>query len=120
MKIAVPVENGRLNSHFGGTRHFCLFGVDETTHTIMRSETHEAPEHKPGLFPVWLNEQGAGVIIAGGIGQRALEIFAHYGIKVVAGEPNCSAESLVALYLAGTLIAAPEGCSHHHDHDDHV
>jgi len=22
MKIAIPVENGRLNSHFGGSRHF--------------------------------------------------------------------------------------------------
>jgi predicted Fe-Mo cluster-binding NifX family protein len=30
MKIAIPVENGRLNSHFGGSRHFALIEVDPT------------------------------------------------------------------------------------------
>ena len=117
MKIAIPVENGRLNSHFGGSRHFCLFEVDENTNTVLRSETVEAPEHKPGRFPVWLCEQGAQVVIVGGIGQRALSIFSHHGIRVVAGQPNASAESLVAAYLAGNLVVAPMGCSHHHDHE---
>jgi predicted Fe-Mo cluster-binding NifX family protein len=119
MRIAIPVENGRLNPHFGGSRHFSLFEVDKETNTILRSETVEAPEHKPGLFPVWLREQGAEVVIAGGIGQRALAIFAHHGIRVVAGQPNGSAESLAAAYLAGKLIEAPAGCSHHHEHEGH-
>jgi len=124
MKIAIPVENGRLHSHFGGSRHFCLFEVDENTNTIMRSETLEAPEHEPGRFPVWLHEQGAQVVIAGGIGQRALAIFAHHNIRVVAGRPDYSAESLVAAYLAGMLVEPPQKCSqhehqghHHHGHN---
>jgi predicted Fe-Mo cluster-binding NifX family protein len=119
MKIAIPVENGRLNSHFGGSRQFCLFEVDENTNIILRSETLEAPEHKPGRFPVWLREQGAQVVIAGGIGQRALAIFAHHGIQVVAGQANGSAESLVAAFLAGKLVEPPTGCSHHHEHHHH-
>jgi predicted Fe-Mo cluster-binding NifX family protein len=119
MKIAIPVEDGRLNSHFGGSRQFSLFEVGENTNTILRSETLEAPEHKPGLLPVWLREQGAQVVIAGGIGPRALAIFAHHGIRVVAGQPNGSAESLVAAYLAGELIEPPTGCTHHHEHHGH-
>ncbi len=120
MKLAVPVENGRINSHFGGSRQFCLFDVDEATSAILRSETLDAPPHKPGLFPVWLREQGAQVVIAGGIGERALAIFAHHGIRVVAGLPNGTAEAQVAAFLAGELPAPPTGCTHHHDHDhDH-
>lgn len=119
MKIAIPVENGQLNSHFGASRQFCLFEVDDNNNTIMRSETMEAPEHKPGLFPVWLREQGAQVVIAGGIGQRALAIFAHHGIRVVAGQANGSAESLVAAFLAGKLGEPPTACLHHHDHHGH-
>ncbi|HWQ92555.1 MAG TPA: NifB/NifX family molybdenum-iron cluster-binding protein [Clostridia bacterium] len=119
MKIAIPVENGRLNSHFGGSRHFCLLDLDVNANTILRSETLEAPEHKPGLFPIWLREHGAEVVIAGGIGQRALSIFAHHGIRVVAGAPNASVESLVAEYLTGRLVSPPTECSHPHEHHAH-
>jgi predicted Fe-Mo cluster-binding NifX family protein len=119
MKIAIPVENGRLNSHFGGSRHFALMEVDQNTKTILRSETLPAPEHKPGLFPRWLREHGVQVVIAGGIGQRALEIFAQNGIAVRAGQPDASVETLVAAYLRGQLVETPAGCSHHHDHHGH-
>ena len=36
MKIAIPVENGRLNAHFGGSRHFALIEVDQNIKTILR------------------------------------------------------------------------------------
>jgi len=116
MKIAIPVENGRLNSHFGGTRHFALIEVDPEAKTTLRSETLPAPEHQPGAFPRWLREQNVQVVIAGGIGQRALAIFAQNGIQVLAGQPDAPVEALVAAYLAGQLVQAPAGCAHHDDH----
>ena len=119
MKIAIPVDNGRLHSHFGGSRHFALIEVDQNTKTVLRSETLPAPEHQPGLFPRWLREQGVQVVIAGGIGQRALAIFAQNGISVVAGQPAAPVETLVAAYLAGQLVQTPEGCAHHQDHHGH-
>ena len=67
MKVAIPVENGRLNSHFGGSRQFALIEVDQDTKTVLRSETLPAPEHQPGLFPRWLREQGVQVLLAGGL-----------------------------------------------------
>jgi len=118
MKIAIPVENGRLNSHFGGSRHFALIEVDKNTKTILRSETLPAPEHKPGLFPRWLREQGVHVVIAGGIGQRALALFAQNAIAVRAGQPHAAVESLVAAYFEGQLVETPEGCTHHSDHHE--
>jgi predicted Fe-Mo cluster-binding NifX family protein len=119
MKIAIPVENGRLNSHFGGSRHFALIEVDPEAKTTLRTETLPEPEHVPDAFPRWLQSQGVGVVIAGGIGQRALALFAQQGIDVVAGLPDEPVEALVEAYLSGRLTGKPEGCAHHGDGHDH-
>jgi len=120
MKIAIPVENGRLNGHFGGSREFAIVEVDANAKTILHSETLPAPKHEPGAFPRWLHSLGVQLIIAGGIGQRALTLFAEQGISVVAGPADQTVEALVATYLNGQLTGKPAGCAHHgHDHDHH-
>ena len=119
MKIAIPIENGRLNSHFGGSREFAIVEVDANAKTILRSETLPAPKHEPGAFPRWLHSLGVQVIIAGGIGQRALTLFAEQGINVVAGPADEPVEALIAAYLNGQLTGKPEGCAHHGDGHDH-
>ena len=35
MRIAIPVENGRLNSHFGGSRQFAIVEADPNTKAIL-------------------------------------------------------------------------------------
>jgi predicted Fe-Mo cluster-binding NifX family protein len=121
MKIAIPHENGRLHGHFGGCREFAVVRVDTAKKAALQTEVLPAPEHQPGAFPRWLREQGVEVVIAGGIGRRALEIFAHHGITVRAGMPHARIEALVAAFLEGQLTGSPEGCTHHgheHDHND--
>jgi predicted Fe-Mo cluster-binding NifX family protein len=119
MKIAIPVENGRLNSHFGGSSQFAIIELDPGVKATLGSETLPAPEHQPGAFPRWLHGLGVQVVIAGGIGQRALAIFAQNGIKVLAGQPDAPVEALVAAYMAGQLVQTPEGCAHHHGDHGH-
>lgn len=119
MKIAIPVDNDCLNSHFGGSRQFAVVEVDPNAKTILRTETLPAPEHTPGAFPRWLHSLGVQVVIAGGIGQRAITIFTNQGIKVVAGQPNELVGKLVEAYLSGGLTAKPEGCAHHGEHHGH-
>ena len=58
MKIAIPVENNRLNAHFGASREFAIVEVDPETKTVLRTETLPAPEHEPGVFPRWLASLG--------------------------------------------------------------
>jgi predicted Fe-Mo cluster-binding NifX family protein len=119
MKIAIPAENGRLHSHFGGCREFAIVEVDSTTKRTVRSEILPAPEHQPGLFPRWLHEQGVQVVIAGGIGHRALLSFAQHGVMVRAGAAGSTVEALVAEFLAGKLEEPPADCGHHDHHDHH-
>ena len=117
MKIASPHDNGRLHGHFGGCREFALVEVDPENQVALRTEIVPAPEHQPGLFPRWLREQGVEVVIAGGIGRRALALFAQRGITVRAGLPEAGLAELVAAYLNGQLTLAPDGCENHGDHD---
>lgn len=119
MKIAIPHENGRLHGHFGGCSEFALVQVDLEKKVALRTDVLPAPEHQPGAFPRWLREQGVEVVIAGGIGRRALANFAHHGITVRAGTPEASVEQLVAAYLNGQLTVTPDGCEHHGHHHDH-
>jgi len=115
MTIGFPTIEGRLHEHFGGCKQFTLVQADAAQRKILDIRTLTAPPHAPGLFPRWLREQGTNVVIAGGIGRRALDLFARQGIEVRAGEPGATVESLAAAFLNGQLVNKPEGCAHHHD-----
>ena len=112
MKIAIPLAGGKLSMHFGHCELFALVDVDPVEKKILKREDVEPPPHEPGLLPKWLAERGANVIIAGGMGQRAQELFAGQGICVVVGAPADSPECLVGDYLAGTLQAGVNTCDH--------
>ena len=112
MRIAIPIAEGRLAMHFGHCGQFALIDVDEESGDLGRSELVEAPEHEPGLLPRWLAQRGVGVVIAGGMGRRAMGLFAESGIRVAVGAPAGSPEDLAAAYLAGTLETGENVCDH--------
>jgi ATP-binding protein involved in chromosome partitioning len=112
MKIAIPLAEGRLAMHFGHCERFAILEVDEQAKTIQNTIELEPPPHEPGLLPRWLHEQGANVIIAGGMGKRAQDLFVQNEIKVVVGAPSESPEQLAAAYLAGTLKTGDNVCDH--------
>ncbi len=112
MKIAVPIDNGCVSAHFGHCTEFALYEVDESGKTTEAKTTLPAPPHEPGLLPRWLHEQGANVIIAGGMGRRAQDLFTQHGIRVVIGAPPDAADAVVAGFLDGTLQAGANPCDH--------
>lgn len=116
MTIAIPTTGGRLHEHFGGSTEFALVETDAAQRKILGIRTVTAPPHEPGLFPRWLHEQGANVVIAGGIGRRALALFAQQGIIVRAGRAGATIEGLANAYLNDQLLTEPKGCNHHHEH----
>ncbi len=112
MKIAVPAEAGRVSMHFGHCEQFEVFEVDETDNTIIGRTAHTPPGHEPGVLPQWLHELGASVIITGGMGPRAQQLFAQNGISVVLGAPAEAPEQVAAAYLNGTLQPGENVCDH--------
>jgi len=112
MRIAIPVVEGRLSPHFGHCQSFELVDVDMEAGSIVAQTTVAAPDHQPGLLPPWLAEQGAEMIIAGGMGSRAQSLFAQQGIRVVVGAEREEPKAIVERYLAGTLETGTNLCDH--------
>ncbi len=112
MRIAIPLANGKLALHFGHCEHFVLVDVDKEEKKVVKKHIVEAPPHQPGLLPPWLAEHGATMIIAGGMGQRAKDLFIERGIEVLVGAPADEPETLVADFLAGKLQVGANSCDH--------
>jgi len=112
MPFALPLVGGQLSMHFGHCDEFALIDVDESTKKITNKTVLKSPEHEPGLLPRWLHENGANLIIAGGMGQRAQTLFAQNGIKVVYGASVDTPENLVNSFLQGTLVTGANVCDH--------
>ncbi len=112
MKFAIPLAEGKLAVHFGHCASFALIDTDPAGKSIMKREDVDAPPHQLGLLPPWLAERGVDRIIAGGMGQRAKELFAGHGIEVTVGAAVETPEKLVSDYLAGTLRVGGNACDH--------
>ena len=112
MRIALPLADGTLAMHFGHCEEMALIDVDAETKAVTGKDVVRPPDHQPGLLPRWLHERGATVIIAGGMGMRAQQLFAENGITVVVGAPSEEPEALVRSYLAGTLQTGENICDH--------
>jgi len=112
MKIAIPLAAGRLSLHFGHCDQFAIIDVDPESNEILGREDLASPPHEPGLLPRWLSEKGASMIIAGGMGVRAQQLFAQNGVQVVIGAPADTPENLVQQMLSGELQGGPNPCDH--------
>ena len=118
-RIAVACEDnqdldGRISQHFGRCPYYLI--VDVEGDEIVKTDTIANPyytQHTPGMVPKFIQEQGAHVLISGGIGPRAIDMFASLGIEVVSGAAG-NAGDILRAYLKGEVSGA-EGCGHH-DH----
>ena len=110
MKFAIPLAEGKLTAHFGHCQEFALVEVEDNQ--IKNKETRVPPPHEPGVLPKWLHDLGTNVIIAGGMGARALDLFAQNNIKVIVGASAMTPEELVKQYLDKTLQTIANVCDH--------
>jgi ATP-binding protein involved in chromosome partitioning len=112
MRIAIPVNEGKLCPHFGHCETFAVIDVDDNSKQITNREDLTPPPHEPGVLPKWLGGVGVNVVIAGGMGQRAQQLFDQNGIKVVIGASSGTPEELVSAYLQETLKTGENICDH--------
>jgi len=112
MLIALPVENGKLCMHFGHCGSFTIMEVDEKKKEISSTKAITPPPHEPGVLPKWLASLGVNLVIAGGMGSRAQELFVMNEIKVVVGAPPEDPEKLVLKYIDGKLETGSNVCDH--------
>ena len=63
-------------------------------------------------MPKWLGGVGVNVVIAGGMGQRAQQLFNQNRINVVVGAAVDTPENLVSAYVNKTLQTGSNICDH--------
>lgn len=124
MRIAISAEsNNGLDStiaqHFGRCPYFAF--VDIEGNEIKGINILENPffaGHEVGQVPGFVHEQGADVMLSGGMGGRAIQFFTQFGIDTATGARGTVKEA-VTEYLAGNLSGtAPcaESVEHGHGH----
>ncbi len=109
-KVAIPLENGRLCAHFGHCQQFAIIDVDNDA--IVGETLMTPPPHEPGLLPGWLAGFGVTDIIAGGMGQRALNLFAQQNIRVNYGAQPKDPKELVTDWINKSLVTGDNACDH--------
>ncbi len=121
-KIALAADDmlgldGEMSMHFGRCPSYVVAQVEDNGN-IAATEVVENPyfkQHTPGEVPRFINSIEVNVIIAGGMGPKAIDMFNNFGIEVVTGVGGRVGNVLKA-YLNGEISGAA-GCSHDHDHD---
>ncbi len=100
MKIAISTEGNYVSEHFGRCPYFTIFEVNNGK--ILKKEVIRNIEHSPGAVPKFLKEKGVDLIIAGGMGRKATEIFNQYGIDFIVGVSG-DVDEIISNFIEGKL-----------------
>ena len=109
-KFAIPTLDSQLTAHFGHCDKFAIVDVEDNQ--VVYEEFINPPVHQPGVYPKFLADKGVHVIIAGGMGQKAQDLFAMNNIEVHMGVQNGSPKQLVEKYLRNQLQTGQNLCDH--------
>lgn len=113
MRVAVTHEKGQIFGHFGRTKEFVLFDIENGK--IINSKIENAPAEGHGAIVEFLREMKASVLICGGIGPGALNNLSEAGITIYAGASG-SVEEQIDAFINGKLSENKEAnCNHHHE-----
>lgn len=108
--FAVPTVDGKLCQHFGHCEKFAIVEIQDNK--VIKEEYITPPVHQPGVYPKFLADHGVKVIISGGMGQRAQDLFAQNSIEVCVGVNADSPQQLVKQYLEDQLETGQNLCDH--------
>jgi predicted Fe-Mo cluster-binding NifX family protein len=118
-KIACAADDGgglnaELSAHFGRCPYYVMVTVEgEKITDASVVENPHYNNHQPGVMPRFISSLGADVIIAGGMGPRAVDLFHSMNIDVVTGIIG-KVENVVQAYLDGKIEGVVP-CAHDHE-----
>ena len=114
LRISVAAMGNTVAGHFGHCENFIFFDTEDGK--ILAEESVPNPGHRPGFLPNFLADRGAKVIISGGMGGGAVDIFNERDVEVILGAQGNARENVEA-YLRGQLKSTGSVC-HNHEHAD--
>lgn len=121
MKIAVPTkQNNQIDNHFGHCEFYTIFLISENKE-ILAETMLQSPQGCgcKSNIAYDLAELGVEIMLAGGIGEGAINKLASQNIQVIR---NCKGDvhELVETYLAGNVVDSGASCAAHDGDTKHV
>jgi predicted Fe-Mo cluster-binding NifX family protein len=120
MRIAISANDRKdldslVSAHFGRCPCFILVDVEgQEIKAVTAVDNPYYGNHAPGQVPAFIHSQGADVMLAGGMGHRAISFFEQYGIQAASGASGTVREAIES-YLGGELHGV-EPCTDSHEH----
>ncbi|MBE0556416.1 MAG: NifB/NifX family molybdenum-iron cluster-binding protein [Proteobacteria bacterium] len=113
MKIALPSRQNQVDEHFGHCEYFTVFTVNDNKE-ILSEETVASPANcgcKSNIAQT-LAEMGVTMLLAGNMGQGAVNVLNNCGIDVMRG---CTGDvkGVAERWLSGTLTDSGIACALH-------
>ena len=113
MRIALPTRGGKIDSHFGHCDYFTIVEVNDNKEIISKTvlESPQGCGCKSNIA-FTLSELGVEWMLAGNMGQGAVNVLSGQNIKVVRG---CSGdvEAVALEWLKGNVVDNQVACDHH-------
>jgi predicted Fe-Mo cluster-binding NifX family protein len=113
MRIAIPLEAGKVSEHFGHCEIFRFYDcAPDGDPSKAPFEDLTPPPHEPGVLPRFLAERGAEAVLAGGMGPRAVDLLRANRIQVRTGNGGRDPLETLRAFLAGGLSETITPCEH--------
>ncbi len=123
MKIAIPVleDKGKespISEHFGHAPYFAFITTESAGKYELDIVTNPLVNHQPGEVPGYLASNSVNMLIARGIGGRAIQFFEQMNIRVIRGASGTIEEIMAALFnnVLQDRDYEVKDKHHHHDH----
>lgn len=108
MRFAISTDGENVSAHFGRCPSFTIGEIIDGE--LKTKEVIDNPGHHPGFLPQFLSQKGVEYIIAGGMGQRALSLFAENNIKPILGISG-NIDDVIEELKRGELKGGESTCS---------
>jgi predicted Fe-Mo cluster-binding NifX family protein len=83
MRFAISTDGENVSPHFGRCLLFTIVDIEDNK--VIKKEVLENPGHHPGYLPKYFYQLNIDGIVCGGIGQRAIQLFENFNIKIFSG-----------------------------------
>lgn len=123
MKIAIPLlenqgEKSPISEHFGHAPFFGFIQLNdnEAKNAEISIIPNPLENHGPGDIPQYMKSQKVDLLIARGIGGKAIQFFSQLGIQVIRGASG-NVKEIIESLIENKLVDIPyEVQDKHHHH----
>jgi len=117
MRIAIPTEKDKIAEHFGRCSIYTIVDIEDKN--IISNIQLKSPQHAPGVIPKFLKDNNVDIVITGGVGSSAIQLFESYGIGVITGVIG-KIETIIQDFTMGIIKSGESLCNHEDEDHEHI